>query len=239
MPPFGATDVELTANRILAALPPKELAALAPDLQRVPLLLKQVLQEPGETPTSIYFPTSGAISLLTVLGDGSALQAGMVGNEGMLDIGVFLAGAGSELRAVVQVPGQALRMRCETFRAHVAELPVLRAALGRYAFHLLTVFGQSSACARAHQINERCARWFLMTHDRVGNDRFPITHELLADMLGVRRASVTMAAGDLQAAGCISYRHGMVTILDRKCLESLTCECYDVIRDHGVLPPRG
>lgn len=232
MPGFGATDVELTANRILAALPANELAALKPDLHLTRLALKQVLQEPGEMPVYVYFPTSGAISLLTVLGDGSALQAGMVGNEGMVDVGAFLAGVGCEMRVVVQVPGEALRMRFDVFRARLSECSTLRAALNRYTFHLLTIFGQSSACARAHQINERCARWFLATHDRVGGDRFPITHEILADMLGVRRASVTTAAGDLQAAGCISYRHGMVAILNRERMEALACECYDVIRQH-------
>jgi CRP-like cAMP-binding protein len=218
-------------NRILSALPPEVYAEILPDLKLVPLKFRVSLHEPGDIMPYVYFPNTGVISMLTVLVDGSAVEIATIGNEGMTDLSVFLGLEASDSRLLIQVPGTAMRMESSRFRQHVEEIPILRTFLGYYAVSMFTLVAQSAACNQMHPIVERCARWLLMTHDRVDADQFPMTHDFLSEMLGVRRPSVSVAAAALQKAGLIAYHRGNVTILDRAGLEAASCECYRLIRE--------
>ena len=224
------TPAEVRRNRILRVLPRAIQHALRERLRRVPLPMGAVLHQPGERLTHVYFPVSGVISMLTVLGDGSAVEIATVGNEGMVDLAAFLGMLSSESRLLVQVPGEAFRMRIEDFQLKLAESPILRGVLSTYIFELFTLVAQSSACNRKHSIGQQCARWILMTHDRVDGNEFPITHEFLAEIIGATRPGVTHALRPLKLAGVLDYRRGSMKILDRPGLEAMSCECYGLIR---------
>ncbi len=219
------------SNRILSSLPPDEYERILPDLKLVPLKFRISLHEPGDTMPYVYFPNMGVISMLTVLENGDAVEIATIGNEGMTDLSVFLGLDASDSRLLIQVPGTAMRMESHRFREHVENIPILRTLLGYYAVSLFALVSQSAACNRMHPIVERCARWLLMTHDRVDATVFPMTHNFLAEMLGVRRPSVSVAAETLQDAGLITYRRGKVSVLDRAGLEAASCECYQLIRE--------
>jgi CRP-like cAMP-binding protein len=216
-------------NRLLAALSADERRIIKPDLEPIELIFRSVLHEPGDRTPCVYFPDSGVLSLLTVLADGEGVELGHVGNEGMVDIAVFLGLEASESRTVVQVPGQAQQMDSQRFREHVESLPGLRRLLGAYVLEFFTMVAQTTACNRRHTLPQRIARWILMTHDRVGSDTFPITQEFLAQMLGASRPKVTGAAGDLQDQALVSYRRGVMHVQDRDRLEAVACECYRLI----------
>jgi len=228
--PFGSQRRNI-ANRILSSLPLEEYERLLPDLKTVPLKFRISLHEPGDKMPYVYFPNTGVISMLTVLADGFAVEIATIGNEGMTDLSVFLGLEASDSRLLIQVPGTAMRMESDRFLDHVEQMPILRALLGYYAVSLFALVAQSAACNRMHPIVERCARWLLMTHDRVDAAAFPMTHNFLAEMLGVRRPSVSVAAEALQDAGFITYHRGKVTVLDRTGLEAASCECYRLIRE--------
>ncbi len=219
------------ANRILSSLPPEEYQRILPDLKAVPLKFRVSLHEPGDKMPYVYFPNTGVISMLTVMEDGTAVEIATIGNEGMADLFVFLGLEESDSRLLIQVPGSAMRMESARFREHIEQIPSLRAPLGYYAVALFALVAQSAACNRMHPMVERCARWLLMTHDRVDATDFPMTHEFLSEMLGVRRPSVSVAAEALQAKGLITYHRGKVTVLDRAGLEAASCECYRLIRE--------
>jgi CRP-like cAMP-binding protein len=219
------------ANRILSSLPTEEYERILPDLKTVPLKFRVSLHEPGDKMPYVYFPNTGVISMLTVLEDGDAVEIATIGNEGMTDLSVFLGLDASDSRLLIQVPGNAMRMESDRFREHVEQIPILRARLGSYAMSLFALVSQSAACNRMHPIVERCARWLLMTHDRVDAVVFPMTHQFLSEMLGVRRPSVSVAAEALQAANLITYHRGRVTVLNRAGLETASCECYRLIRE--------
>ena len=218
------------ANRILSALPADAYARILPDLKSVPLKFRISLHEPGDKMPYVYFPNTGVISMLTVLRNGDGVEIATVGNEGMTDVSVFLGLEESDCRLLIQVPGTAMRMESDRLREHVEQIPILRALLGYYAISLFALVAQSAACNRMHPLVERCARWLLMTHDRVDAPVFPMTHDFLAEMLGVRRPSVSVAAEALQDAGLISYHRGKVTVLDRAGLEAASCECYRLLQ---------
>jgi CRP-like cAMP-binding protein len=170
------------------------------------------------------------ISLVTLLDDGTTIESATVGNEGMSGVSVFHGLDVSSSRAVVQMDGETLRLKTEELRNSLGELPSLGPALGRYADALISMLAQSGACNRLHSVEQRFTRWLLTIQDRVGSDEFAITQDFLGQMLGSYRPTVTRAAGALQRAGFITYRHGHVRILDRPKLEELTCECYGIIR---------
>ena len=216
------------ANRLLSSLPADVYETILPDLKAVPLKFRLSLHEPDDQMPYVYFPNTGVISMLTVMEDGVAVEIATIGNEGMVDLFVFLGLEKSASRLLIQVPGTAMRMESARFRAHVEHIPALRALLGYYAVALFALVAQSAACNRMHPIVERCARWLLMTHDRVDAAVFPMTHDFLSEMLGVRRPSVSVAAEALQTAGLITYRRGKVTVLDRPGLEAASCECYQL-----------
>jgi CRP-like cAMP-binding protein len=217
-------------NRLLAALPEDELERLLPQFELVELAFKQPCYEAGEPIRHVHFPLRGVVSLVAVLQGGGVIEVSTVGNEGMVGLPIFLGAETSPMAAFCQIPGRAARMGAAALREAVRDGAALVRVLHRYTQALMTQLSQSVACNRLHPLQERCARWLLTTHDRAKADEFPMTHEFLAQMLGVRRAGVTEAARALQQAGCIRYHRGRVTIVDRTGLEDVSCECYRIIR---------
>ena len=220
-----------SSNGILRALEPSERAALQADFRRVDLEFKASLHEPGDPTPYVYFPDDGVVSLLTVLENGMAVELGHVGREGMVDISVFLGLEASESRIIIQVPGSAQRMDSKRFREHVDALPNLRRIMGAYVLEFFTMVSQTTAYNRQHTIQQRFARWVLMTQDRTAREEFPITQEFLAEMLGVTRPKVTSAAGAMKRRGLIDYRRGRMTVQNRARLETAACECYALVWD--------
>lgn len=219
------------ANRLLAALPPAEAARLAGLLEPVALEFKHLLYEPGQPIAHVYFPLTAVCSLLVEMQDGRAVEVGTVGNEGMAGLPVFLGATSTPGRAIVQIPGAALRMPAAALvDTALRGDGALYQALQRYTQALFVQTAQGAACNRLHTQEQRFCRWMLMTHDRVGGDSFPLTHEFIAQMLGVRRATVSEVAAAVQAVGLIRYHRGAMTIRDRAGLEAASCECYAVIR---------
>ena len=221
----------VTANGLLQALKPADLKVLSADLRTVALEFKESLHEPGDPTPFVYFPNDGVVSLLTVLENGMAVELGHVGREGMVDISVFLGLEASESRIIIQVPGTAQRMASTRFRAHVEAIPDLRRIMGAYVLEFFTMVAQTTACNRQHTIQQRFARWVLMTQDRTARTEFPITQEFLAEMLGVTRPKVTSAAGAMKRRGLIDYRRGLMTVESRARLEAAACECYALVWD--------
>jgi len=221
------------ANRLLAALPKKEYQQLLADSETVPLKFGDVLFEPGDDIRHVYFPNEGMISLLSAVGEGEHVEVGIVGREGMAGLPVFMGVSKSRNRALVQGEGSALRMTAAALRKVLSNGhdSTLQKLLHRYTHSLLTQISQSAACNRFHVVNERLARWLLMTHDRIEGDEFRLTQEFLSQMLGVRREGVTLAAGVLQKQKLIRYSRGQIKILDRAGLEAASCKCYEVVRD--------
>lgn len=219
----------LAANHVLAALPASEARRLSGRLTAVRLDIKTVLFEPGQAIDAVHFPLDGVISLVTPLEDGAIVEVATVGNEGVVGVPLVLGGS-LAVRAISQVPGRALRMEATAFLAELEQRGALHEVVQHYTSALFGQIAQAAACNRLHSNEERLSRWLLMSHDRVGVDEFAITHEFLGQMLGSRRATVTLSAGLLQAAGLIRYQRGHVTILDRHGLEGVSCECYAVIK---------
>lgn len=217
-------------NRLLASLPREEYQQLQPYLEPVSLELKQELYQPNVPIEFVYFPLDGMYSLLSLTSEGDLIEVATVGNEGMVGLPVFLGGRQIPGIAMVQIPGDALRMRAEDLRTHVTPGTSLYEMLHRYTQALFNLISQSALCNRVHSIEQRCCRWLLLTHDRVGTDIFPLTHEFLSQMLGVRRAGVSEVAAKLQNAGFIAYKYGKITVMDRAGLEATSCECYELIK---------
>jgi CRP-like cAMP-binding protein len=226
-------------NRILAALQDGDGDRMRDAMTEVELGIKTVLFEPGQRIDAVYFPLDGVISLVTPLEDGAIVEVATVGNEGIVGVPVQLGGS-LAVRAISQVAGRALRIDTEAFLAELERHGRLSGLVQSYIQALFGQIAQAAACNRLHSNEERLSRWLLMSHDRVGVDHFAITHEFLGQMLGSRRATVTLSAGILQAAGLIRYQRGHVTIIDRAGLEGVSCECYQVIKaelDRVVVRP--
>ncbi len=221
-------------NRLLAALPADDFRRLLPYLKTVPIRVKQVLQKSGAPLRTVYFLNGGVASITTVLLDGTTVEAATVGDEGMLGIEAFLgADAVAPGETLLQVPDtNAEAMSVEDFRREVGKHGAFRDIVGRYTQVVIAQMMQSTACNALHQVQQRCARWLLMTHDRMHERDFNLSHEFLAVMLGVQRPTVSAVAGTLQEAGLIRYTHGRVTVRDRQGLEAASCECYPIIRAH-------
>lgn len=218
-------------NKLLAALPESELARLMPKLERIPFEIRDLLFDYDAPIEYVYFVETGVASVVGVMSDGTAIETATIGNEGMVGLSLFHGVNRVASQGFCQVPGEALRMTADDFRVEIANgTSTLVTLLGRYTEALFAQVGQSSACNRLHSSHHRCARWLLQTHDRVGEDTFPLTHQFLAQMLGVRRATVSEAAGALQERGIIEYRMGVIRILDRAALEEASCECYAIIK---------
>jgi CRP-like cAMP-binding protein len=216
-------------NRLLAALPPRAYSALADKLEPVTLELRSILYDYDAPIEYIYFPETMVASVVGVMADGSAIEAATIGNEGVVGITVFLGGDRIAAQAFTQVTGEALRMTAADFRKF-GYTPAGREILGRYTQALFTQVSQSAACNRTHSMVQRLARWLLQTHDRVGGrDHFPLTLEFMAQMLGVRTATVTEAASTLQHLGAMTYANGNIAVTDRLALDAASCECYTII----------
>lgn len=225
-----STNGAAAVNRLLATLQKNEYKRLLPNLKTVNLNLGEELYEPGEAIKYIYFPNNSIISLISEVSGMGWLEVGMVGNEGMAGLPVFMGVNSSSTRALVQGSGTAMRMSSGSVRKEANRLGSLHRVLHRYSHSLLTQVSQSSVCNRFHLANARLARWLLMTNDRLGLEEFPLTQEFLSNMLGVRREGVSKAAGALQAAKLIRYSRGVITLLDRRGLETKACECYSIIK---------
>jgi hypothetical protein len=224
-------DGFVPGNRLLAALPPEVLGQLAPELETVPIRSQEVVQPMGRAPEHVYFAHSGIGSIVIHMKRSVNVEAASIGNEGMLGVSCVLGDVLATEETVIQLPGEASRLRVGVLRAEFNRNERLRTLLLRYSQLLTGQIAQGSGCNRAHPLEERCARWLLSTHDRVAGDQFPLTQEFLAIMLGVRRAGVSVAQHALQQDGLIQYTRGQVTILDRAGLEEVSCECYGVIRE--------
>lgn len=191
-----------------------------------------MIAEPDQAPAYVYFPESCVASMVNPTDEG-AVEVGTIGSEGMVGLSIFLDAEAVPSRMIWQVPGQALRIPVPEFLRLIGSLPELTRLLRRYTHAFFVQVAQTAACNRMHEIDRRCARWLLMTHDRVaGADTFVLTQEFLAFMLGVRRAGVSEAATALQKRGLISYARGKVNVIDRAGLEAASCECYEIVRSH-------
>ncbi|HJS25562.1 MAG TPA: Crp/Fnr family transcriptional regulator [Actinomycetota bacterium] len=227
----GPSSRQEPTNRLLELLPNEEYERLRSSMDRIPLEPYDVLQRPGEDLRYIYFPLRGVISLMTPMEDGTAVETATIGNEGMVGIHAFLGGGAiGNAQAIGQVPGETLRMGADHFRAEVDGDGKLHQVMLAYLQALFVQISQGVACNGVHPIQQRCARWLLESHDRAGSDDVQLTQEFLSDMLGVRRASVSVAARTLQLAGLIEYGRGHIKIVDRAGLEEASCECYSVIK---------
>lgn len=218
-----------TMNRLLDALPGDERSRLLGKMTQSSLAMKHVLFESGEPVDAVHFPVDGVISLVTPLVGGSIVEVATVGNEGIVGVPMVPGGV-LAVRAVCQVPGRTLSISADSFLSESRRPGPFRQLIEKYLQSLFAQISQAAACNRLHSSEERLSRWLLMSHDRVGSDTFPITHEFLGHMLGSRRATVTLSAGLLQQAGLIRYSRGRVTIVDREGLEAVSCECYGIIR---------
>jgi CRP-like cAMP-binding protein len=224
------THSTTNANRILAALPADEYERLAPHLQPVTLTLSEILFRTDDTPDHVYFPTASIVSLLTDLSDGTGMESGLVGSEGMVGVSAILGGVETKT-ATVQLTGDALKLKAVPLQEEFRRGGVLQSALLRYTHALMAQISQSVVCNARHAVEARLARWLLMFRDRVHSDEFELTHEFMSSMLGVRRASVSEAASHLQERNLIQYNHGRIRIADRPGLEAFACECYPVVKE--------
>lgn len=218
-------------NRLISLLSPDEQSRLAPHFSEVELATRTTLCTTGARITHVTFPLDGVTSTLTDLPEGDSVEVGLTGWDGMVGVDLLLGGSQSSSTVIVQIPGYGLRMKADVF---VNEVVTRRGPfytiLLRYARVFFAMVAQSGACNASHSLEQRLARWLLMCHDRLQRDRFPLTHEFLAFMLAVRRATVTEAAHALRGAGAISYERGEMTIVDRKILEGSSCGCYEAVR---------
>ncbi|HEX8422210.1 MAG TPA: Crp/Fnr family transcriptional regulator, partial [Pyrinomonadaceae bacterium] len=219
-----------TRNFILDALSPDESEHLATHLEPVAMRAGEVLYDPEEPVTHVYFPSEGTVSVVSVFEDGGGVEVSMVGNEGMFGINVVLGSVTAPLKAVVQLGGGALRMRADVVRREFLAGGQFHDVLLRYTQAFIIQIAQTAACNRSHPLGGRLARWLLMSHDRASTDDLQLTHEFIAVMLGTRRAGVSEAAGKLQDDGVIKYKRGHVRIIDRQRLESISCECYPAVK---------
>jgi CRP-like cAMP-binding protein len=216
-------------NRLLASLPQQDLASLEPHLHLVSLEHAQPLITPNEPIRYVYFPTTALASLVTVLEDGSTVEAGSVGREGMVGVPVVLNAETTPMQTLVQIAGEGYRIDASIVHAEFEKRAALHTVLTRYIHTLFVIASQSAACNRRHGVDARLGRWLLTSSDGIGSDSVGITQEFLAAMLGVRRSGVTEAALKLQSHGLIAYSRGHVQIIDRARLEAAACECYQVI----------
>jgi len=226
-------DDSKRSNRLLSALPEEEYERLKGQLQPRAVQQKQSLAEAGRRIDEVHFPVDAVVSILTRMDEGPSVEIATIGNEGVVGLTVAWGGAVMNPREVttVQVPGDVVSMESAAFRKELDRQGALASLVERYTLAFFSQVSQQVACNGLHSVEQRCARWLLLTHDRVGTDEFPMTHEFLSQMLGVRRASVTVTAGILQRAGFVEFTRGRVAVVDRVGLEGAACECYGVTRE--------
>ncbi|HEV8681052.1 MAG TPA: Crp/Fnr family transcriptional regulator [Stellaceae bacterium] len=220
-------------NRLLATLPSEDIQRLSPHCQQISLRQRDILYRTGEQIKHVYFIEQGIVSILTNMLDGSTIEVGMIGTEGLVGMSAMLGAETSAQQAIVQIGGTALRMSTAPCRDAFDQSAAVRRVFHRFTDSLINLSAQTAACNRLHSIEQRCARWLLMACDRNGSLTMPMTQEFLSSMLGVRRAGVTETAGELQRSGLIRYHRGQLTVIDRNGLEASACECYGI--DHRRL----
>ncbi|MEP6944761.1 MAG: Crp/Fnr family transcriptional regulator [Acidobacteriota bacterium] len=220
---------DIIKNHLLAALPSDVVERISERMELVSLALDDVLYESGDLMTHIYFPTTAIVSLLYVMQNGGTAEIGIAGNNGLVGIALFMGGGTTSSRAIAQSAGQCVRMSGKDLRTEFKMGGLFQDILLRYTQALMTQISQTAVCNRLHSIEQQLCRWLLINHDQLPADKLVMTHELIANMLGVRREGVTQAAGHLQDMGLIKYSRGTVNILDRKGLEATCCECYQVV----------
>lgn len=225
-----ATKKEAVLNHLLGGVTAEELARLLPNLQPVSLPLGKVIYESGEKMDYVYFPTTAIISLLYIMENGSSAEIGVVGNDGMVGIAIFMGGDTTPNRAVVQSAGKTFKMKASMMKEEFTLGGRFHYLCLRYTQALITQISQTAVCNRLHSVDQQLCRWLLLSHDRLPSDRLIMTQDLISNMLGVRREGITHAAKRLQHAGVISYVRGDMTILNRKGLEGGACECYQVVK---------
>jgi CRP-like cAMP-binding protein len=223
-------QAQLSGNHLLASLPHESLERLQANLEPMTFALGEVVYESGAHMRHVYFPTTSHISLLYTMIDGSTAEMGLVGNEGVVGIALFMGGETTPNRAMVQGGGLAFRMKAKAMLDEFKRGEEFQHVLLRYTQALITQISQTAVCNRLHSVEQRLCRWLLMTHDRADSDQLQMTHEFISNMLGVRREGVTLAAHRLQDAKMISYVRGHINILDREQLLAHVCECYGVVK---------
>lgn len=218
-------------NRLFAALPPEDAARLLPHLTLVTWALGDVLYDPDRAQMYLYFPTTAMVCLIYTLVNGMSVEMGVIGYEGVVGLPLVMGGASTHSQAIVQVAGSGFRLPAAIVHEEFECGGAFQRLLLRYTQAMLTQVAQTAVCNRVHSITHRLCRWLLLTHDRVHTEEVRMTHEFIAQMLAVRRESVTVVAQRLQAAGVIRYSQGYITILDRAGLEARVCECYGVVQN--------
>lgn len=227
-------------NHLLAALPAVEFDRINRHLESVSLTLGQVMHETGASMSHVYFPTTAIMSLLYLMENGSTAEIGVVGNDGVLGIELFMGGETTTNRAIVQSAGGAFKMDTQSLNAEFTLGGVFHNLLLRYTQALMTQISQTAVCNRLHPIDQQLCRWLLLSHDRLDSDKLVMTHDLISNMLGVRREGITMAAVKLSKSGLIKNGRGTITVLDRRGLEEAVCECYAVVNtEYNRLLGRG
>ncbi len=229
--PISPPVISPMENRLLAALPKIEFERLQPHLELVSLSLGQVIYESGAQMTHVYFPTNCIISLLYLMENGATAEIGVTGYEGVVGIALFMGGQTTPNRAVVQSAGRAYKMSAKVLQAEFNKGGQFQQSLLRYTQALITQISQTAVCNRLHSVEQQLCRWLLLSYDRLHSDKLVMTHNLIANMLGVRREGITLAAKQLQERGVISYVRGTITLLDRPKLETIVCECYGVVKN--------
>jgi CRP-like cAMP-binding protein len=217
-------------NHLIAALPAAEFARLAAHLEPVPMLLGEIVYEPGRQMQHAYFPTTCIVSLHYVMASGASAETAGVGNEGVVGIALFMGGNSTPSSAVVQTAGHAYRLEAGVLKREFSASGPMQSLMLRYTQALITQMTQTAACNRHHSVEQQLCRWLLLTLDRLPAVELIMTQELVATMLGVRREGITQAAGDLQRAGLIRYRRGHISVIERSGLETRACECYTVVK---------
>jgi CRP-like cAMP-binding protein len=218
-------------NHLLAALSAEEFGRLEPDLELVSLALGKVIYESGDRMTHVYFPTTAIISMLYIMENGATAEIGIAGNNGLIGSPLFMGSESTSSRAVVQSTGEAIRIKAKPLQAEFDRGGLFQKLLLRYTQSLMTQISQTAVCNRLHNVDQQLCRWLLINHDQLETDKLIMTQELIANMLGVRREGVTIAAKKLQEKGLIKYARGTITMLDRKGLEQAVCECYQIVMD--------
>ncbi len=225
-----------SANQLLAALPAEDYERLLPGLKPVTFSLGEIIYESQGHMENVYFPTTSHVSLLYTMIDGSTAEVGLVGNEGLVGIALFMGGDTTPNRAIVQGTGEAFMMKASAMQEEFKRGGAFQLSLLRYTQALITQISQTAVCNRLHTTEQRLCRWLLMTRDRTGSDELQMTHEFISNMLGIQREAVSITAHKLQEKGAISYKRGRIRIVDRQILEECSCECYEVVKvEHARL----
>ena len=236
----AANTNDALKNFLLAALPDDEFARVQSKLEPLSFKLGEVLYESGDKMDYVYFPTTAIVSLLYVMENGATAEIGIVGNDGLIGVSLFMGGDSTTSRAIIQSAGDTLKMKAKDLKEEFAKGGVFQELMLRYTQALMTQISQTAVCNRLHSLEQQLCRWLLLSHDRLDSDKLVMTHDLISNMLGVRREGVTLAAQKLAKKNLIKNVRGTITVIDRQGLEDAVCECYEVVNtEYNRLLGRG